>query len=109
MRISDWSSDVCSSDLPRTPSTAPRQSEIAAAWIDRHGRLPQGEMMESSIRPLDLWLRICHRVDGCDLMGHGMARDVEPLTTAGCMQPALEMPTLEIGRASCRERVWQYV
>src|SRR3546814_12686883 len=32
MRISDWSADVCSSDLWRPPSTAPTYTPRGAAW-----------------------------------------------------------------------------
>src|SRR3546814_8335139 len=38
MRISDWSSDVCSSDLP-FPSSSPflNHGSFSVAWIRRHG------------------------------------------------------------------------
>src|SRR3546814_9423661 len=66
MRISDWSSDVCSSDLGREPrrivEAADRQIHILTALVER----------EAQRRP---------------------ARRAE----------------WEIGRASCRERVCQYV
>src|SRR3546814_6110850 len=63
MRISDWSSDVCSSDLP-----------IAA---------------------------------NC---GYGRASfEFEPIRGLMAKEELLEMRGQEIGRASCRERVCQYV
>src|SRR3546814_1034727 len=74
MRISDWSSDVCSSDLP--------PSELR-------------EIIGSAVRQA---LQIEH--DG---------RIVEKI---GCLGNLVEEPAeevLEIGRASCRERVCQYV
>src|SRR3546814_10220089 len=47
MRISDWSSDVCSSDLPSGPGPVPDEPVVHLAWDDmvayaewRGGRLP---------------------------------------------------------------------
>src|SRR3546814_4317623 len=65
MRISDWSSDVCSSDL---------QSPVAAA----------GDHLVGAVDAARLHLR--RRLD-----------------------PGAALPLDEIGRASCRERVCQYV
>src|SRR3546814_5848805 len=40
MRISDWSSDVCSSDLPSSSPSAPRRSEVRrGALIEAAGTL----------------------------------------------------------------------
>src|SRR3546814_19916151 len=41
MRISDWSSDVCSSDLPGRPAGAPEQVEDARDA--RHEQQPRGD------------------------------------------------------------------
>src|SRR3546814_10224682 len=50
MRISDWSSDVCSSDLPSPPAAEPtidldaleqRVSGLSLADVDRYGHAPQ--------------------------------------------------------------------
>src|SRR3546814_3143529 len=80
MRISDWSSDVCSSDLARLYPHAPRRA---------HDRRPGGG---GGDRP------------------HPYRRGAE-LSAAGPAQlmsgPIKSCP--EIGRASCRERVCQYV
>src|SRR3546814_1897657 len=70
MRISDWSSDVCSSDLP----------------LPSQGEGPKQEL----------------------------AAEAAPATATGSWkekrrhEPAFSL-VLEIGRASCRERVCQYV
>src|SRR3546814_5769951 len=73
MRISDWSSDVCSSDLAERRSLRPGQGQGA----DR--RVPRGTDP------------------------HRQAEGSDPLPgrPSGRRQ--------EIGRASCRERVCQYV
>src|SRR3546814_2482729 len=77
MRISDWSSDVCSSDLgfavPVRCEQPRREPEAAPAGIDQGHRN--------------------HRQGGQDPeKGNDDKRD-----------------TVKIGRASCRERVCQYV
>src|SRR3546814_4371427 len=74
MRISDWSSDVCSSDLSRVVGKSGKA--IAAAW-----NLVRG-----------LPVREIGRFDG-----------VRALRSRAVAAAA------EIGRASCRERVCQYV
>src|SRR3546814_5315780 len=83
MRISDWSSDVCSSDLPApaadpariagraAPQAGGRKTIVTAKWWDAKGP-----------RTIELGAK-------------GQAE-----LTGGFM---------EIGRASCRERVCQYV
>src|SRR3546814_5366462 len=75
MRISDWSSDVCSSDLGRQGS-----------------KRPHGESADPA-----------HRGIGCP---------VHPDRHRHChrLYPAAwHFALIEIGRASCRERVCQYV
>src|SRR3546814_8350228 len=86
MRISDWSSDVCSSDLA-TPARKPRRSRGRA-----HGNIglivmnpspfaaPPGRRFPSSEFIAELDVELARRREH-----------------------------VEIGRASCRERVCQYV
>src|SRR3546814_7340943 len=95
MRISDWSSDVCSSDLASVPG---RLGRLPAAARDR-GR------------------------DGDRLMARAiMGGDFRAIRRAPASAPVAEQPDPrlalvgqfaaaqgEIGRASCRERVCQYV
>src|SRR3546814_10791532 len=73
MRISDWSSDVCSSDLRVRP---------AAQWQPEVASLNMGSMNFGLFPMLKRYKDFKH--------------DWEPAM-------------LEIGRASCRERVCQYV
>src|SRR3546814_11808737 len=97
MRISDWSSDVCSSDL------RPVRGE---------GCYLIGERGE---RYLDFASGIA-----VNLLGHGHPRLVKAIADQAATlmhtsnlygMPLGEKfaPRLEIGRASCRERVCQYV
>src|SRR3546814_9206867 len=80
MRISDWSSDVCSSDLP-CPS--------------RHGRgVDRAQEAENPDAECE-----------CATCGYTARTARKWLEQAG----APLCPIEEIGRASCRERVWQYV
>src|SRR3546814_6215212 len=77
MRISDWSSDVCSSDLPGfdlKPLTTPDLISIAAGAIALAAFL------------VAFWFNRGARADGARIEKSN-----------------------EIGRASCRERVCQYV
>src|SRR3546814_9540117 len=78
MRISDWSSDVCSSDLEQPAS-----------------------------RPVD---RLQHFLDQ-DLAGGDDRADHHRMLEKALQElPARALaPPAEIGRASCRERVCQYV
>src|SRR3546814_8452093 len=93
MRISDWSSDVCSSDL-----FAIERRGVDAVDIDRdrvgggdvHGDLPpqRGKL-----------LRVAGRFQGDQHADLAQPRRHRVVHVAGD----------QIGRASCRERVGQYV
>src|SRR3546814_6041133 len=81
MRISDWSSDVCSSDL-RTVDYIYAGDIYQANITQRFQvKLPDG------FEPLSLYARL----------------------RAGNPAPFAAFLRFEIGRASCRERVCQYV
>src|SRR3546814_2227778 len=85
MRISDWSSDVCSSDLrrgrrlARSPSYSPGSAELPGV-AHAPGQHPLGLIEDAPRR---------RHTPVCLLLGPRSAP--------------------EIGRASCRERVCQYV
>src|SRR3546814_1853426 len=86
MRISDWSSDVCSSDLrPRLPLAG---EPHLGAGLDPGGEL---EVDRLAVGQRDALHRLRRRVEE----GNG-----EAIGDVGALQ---------IGRASCRERVCQYV
>src|SRR3546814_11891658 len=112
MRISDWSSDVCSSDL-----LAPAGDGDLLA----HGRQRLTAARELRYRPVELMVREELRevmsadqpVDGQFLLVHGrqvsglQRRDDAVVSRHLAVVPGAR--TLEIGRASCRERVCQSV
>src|SRR3546814_960680 len=90
MRISDWSSDVCSSDLAERDVGEPR-GDAGCERVDRRtvdadaGAEQDHERADEGV------------VAGCD--HHGDHEHVE----------GEALLRHEIGRASCRERVCQYV
>src|SRR3546814_9823153 len=95
MRISDWSSDVCSSDLSNMsiphlnalPVIAPKKS-LAATAVFCGGRIAINQESKRYVRRF--WT-----------IGKGTLYCVIIVRTARCSG--------EIGRASCRERVCQTV
>src|SRR3546814_9327483 len=88
MRISDWSSDVCSSDLVQLN---------VAEWADGMHAHPLATLPAPAHLPP---------------AGEGARRADEGASAASCFWVSPESRSrarFEIGRASCRERVCQYV
>src|SRR3546814_5619101 len=112
MRISDWSSDVCSSDLPdHVPAELVHDFDIYnddqikrdlhAAYARLHREAPPVFYTPANGGH---WLITRH-----DLMSE-VVRDFETFSARESQIPRVEnAPLLKIGRASCRERVCQYV
>src|SRR3546814_8200286 len=100
MRISDWSSDVCSSDLGQMPQ---RLRRLMTDLIERGicpVTLATATLTEGVNLPFDIvFLTSLERRSYDAQAGQPI---VVPMSTA-------EFRNLEIGRASCRERVCQYV
>src|SRR3546814_2056557 len=92
MRISDWSSDVCSSDLPARAGgdclrrRQPRRLDVPLPHPGASGS----------------------RHDGCDPC-HRSEPDMSARSNLGLAVAAMMATVAKIGRASCRERVCQYV
>src|SRR3546814_15658195 len=86
MRISDWSSDVCSSDL-----ADPRPSLVACNTTIGYGAPNKAGS---------------HNVHGSPLGADEIAAPREHLEWP---HEAFLIPDEDIGRASCRERLCQYV
>src|SRR3546814_11765965 len=102
MRISDWSSDVCSSDLgldqlalgPGDPLAASELTQVGAADVehDRDLRLHEPAQEGDVADPAGgVLLRCDARLRRTTQRGHGQA------------------DLVELGRASVRDRVCQYV
>src|SRR3546814_11153204 len=109
MRISDWSSDVCSSDLVRRGGNLVVNEFIDALLSDL--RFDKVEMM--GMRGPNAWS--LHQARSADLWGYMLCAGKVCFTVEGQNQFELSagdvvvVPAGEIGRASCRERVCQYV
>src|SRR3546814_16619231 len=104
MRISDWSSDVCSSDLPlrpawlrnAVPSPDPGQKPMIAVVVDDMG-IDQKRSRQAIALPAPLTLAFIP-------YGYHLPELTEAAHAAGH-----ELLVHQIGRASCRERVCRYV
>src|SRR3546814_1513554 len=97
MRISDWSSDVCSSDLHPIPGI--ENHGLAPVFVGSKGRI---------LRTHEMHRKAYHQ-------GVYLVRHPEAVVTSYFryhlmlgVTPSMK-EFLEIGRASCRERVCQYV
>src|SRR3546814_20032106 len=99
MRISDWSSDVCSSDLLAFPLIGKSNEKAFAKKLDVSiaGRYERG----SGLGDFDTF----NPKVGIDF------KPTDGLTLRGSWGTAFHAPPMryEIGRASCRARVGQYV
>src|SRR3546814_11314143 len=126
MRISDWSSDVCSSDLAaheqfaidhrilieRRDQFGERPADLLAATaVDARLAAPAHDLDTNAI-PFPLG-GIVGKVDAALLQRtrkHEGAKEGD-VGKVGPLRPTLaprEQRCIEIGRASCRERVCQY-
>src|SRR3546814_17329407 len=107
MRISDWSPDVCSSDLAARPLT--RTAELATV-IRKALRHPPGAPKDPSTKSFQA-IRI-HINSELDELVAGLSAAERLLRPGGRLAVVSFHSTvdrIEIGRASRRERVCQYV
>src|SRR3546814_14827820 len=102
MRISDWSSDVCSSDLGEV------QDVVAAAL--------GGEIVTTILQGRERFSAIVRYPRELRDDPHRIGNQVLVPVPGGAQVPLGELARIEvtkgapkIGRASCRERVCQYV
>src|SRR3546814_15666951 len=101
MRISDWSSDVCSSDLVRSAGTGPIFIVTGARRRIEMGFLVLSGMLSSLIS--GMFEDGNYRAIGRDISILGEL----PWLNHGTSDS--KRVSAKIGRASCRERVCQYV
>src|SRR3546814_20245512 len=107
MRISDWSSDVCSSDLVADAGS------LSAWCLAKLGQiLPEGRYRLADGHPgkaLFGWMSGQYRFD--TYRSKREARGARVLHTAdvAAIAPMVAEMRQEVGRAPCRERVCQYV
>src|SRR3546814_8968812 len=109
MRISDWSSDVCSSDLhDRLPPRADAAARLEACVLGTafaHGYERTDPALAEFEEGLASRLKAARRQDA--------VRFIDPVSQRSlAIRPDITAPVgriAEIGRAACRERVGQYV
>src|SRR3546814_14746423 len=102
MRISDWSSDVCSSDLNTDANDGlyTRPSAVEAQ-INEAVRLSRSDLQAR--------LSVTDRNDPAYLRSECLVHLVREGRRANDQQLMSAVLPVQIGRASCRERVCQYV
>src|SRR3546814_16606263 len=108
MRISDWSSDVCSSDLAHMVALNRHTGKVI--WNKQIADYQAG--YSATTAPMVVKGKVIYGNSGGEfgIVGAVEARDVNTGELVW-RRPTIEghMGTLKIGRASCRERVCQYV
>src|SRR3546814_19238110 len=110
MRISDWSSDVCSSDLETVEAATSiviRQQDGDYPRCDRGVRRILRTIVTGQIVIIDLHPDFAFTVeDRGEVMLGTVGRE---FAVAKCFEQLGLDECHKIGRASCRERVCQYV
>src|SRR3546814_18604093 len=108
MRISDWSSDVCSSDLEKRRVGLSRLRKIGAIQVDRHARVGCQILVRLTDPANDIFFVIY--LLGIDLQaGRDLAQPLDGHDSLVAELLRFKRADGEIGRASCRERVCKYV
>src|SRR3546814_20498605 len=111
MRISDWSSDVCSSDLVEATvgdiaSSFERFRRLRSDEVDRAaGRVLPEQRTLRPLEDLDAF-EIISLVEREDRERQRLLIEVDTHRRSGAQIPRIKA---EIGSAACRERVGQYV
>src|SRR3546814_6579732 len=114
MRISDWSSDVCSSDLSDAAAKAKRIYDLELKIARAHASREQSEDFTQSA---DVWAKadFAKKAPGIDWEAYFAAAGLDKAGKFGAYHAnaitglSALVASEQIGRASCRERVWQYV
>src|SRR3546814_16150460 len=105
MRISDWSSDVCSSDLNAIAVASGANLDADAARVPDTGLGTDALLLMQMEVPVE---------ENWTLVRRAKARGARILLNLAPAAPVPEdilamLDLLQIGRASCRDRVCQYV
>src|SRR3546814_11422478 len=107
MRISDWSSDVCSSDL---------DDQIGAGFINDVpyppllrglGRRRHRQVLEWNVAEIDPGIGYARMVGDDAHRLHRQFADPPPVDKV--RQAMIELRRQKLGRATCRDRMGQYV
>src|SRR3546814_16478967 len=113
MRISDWSSDVCSSDLhilvDEAQDTNMRQWGIILSLAEEFfAAVPEDAERDRTLFTVGDRKQAIYGFQGTDPRAFATARDLFHVLGERA-QPAFRRVDLELGRASGRERVCPYV
>src|SRR3546814_12939687 len=122
MRISDWSSDVCSSDLQLNPAASIALGAVLRSWRHDEYRTKLPEKRKPTLARItivggapeteQLFQRMESVAQGVFLTRELVtqpANIIYPQRFVERCRHLTELGVEKIGRASCRERVWQYV
>src|SRR3546814_16390266 len=114
MRISDWSSDVCSSDLRgQMRNAAPAHRLQIGDKTARRRQVRPAEAPEAvERRNAEKLLQPRFGPDAVEIASTpagGIHRRAVPILRRHQLGRAAAGKLGQIGRATCRERVWQYV
>src|SRR3546814_15871747 len=106
MRISDWSSDVCSSDLTKTAEATKNQELNLKITPNRNGCLFSEAPFFCDY--------VVNYLKADPALGKTREERADLLTSGGLtikttIDPRFQKAAHEIGRASCRDRVCPYV
>src|SRR3546814_13166148 len=105
MRISDWSSDVCSSDLAAQARAAASPSPPCAPLIRMTRSASAGASSAPTATSGVTALRLLHHA----LQLAAVVQLHADVATANQLTLDEQLRKRQIGRASCRDRVCQYV
>src|SRR3546814_19477567 len=109
MRISDWSSDVCSSDLlSAILFSVAYDQQIAFQRFDEALRGAADQRVEHRAPAVAADHRQVHMLVLDEIVEQRFGRAVLDLDVDPRSERRIDAP-VKIGRASCRERVFQYV
>src|SRR3546814_8208683 len=100
MRISDWSSYVCSSDLPHAPQSMHTSASMTWSSLRMPVMASTGHFFTQAVQPMQVSMILYAKT------GPSSGRQSR---LAGSGPYLLDGTTAQIGRASGRERVFQYV
>src|SRR3546814_13711465 len=106
MRISDWSSDVCSSDLEYKKDEGGEWQPVLLRVETTVGRALLSEILPKGL-PFSVLNRALQKKEISRLINQSFRRC--GLRATVIFADKLMQPGFQIGRASCRERVCPYV
>src|SRR3546814_18117852 len=109
MRISGWSSDVCSSDLPRlVDATSDASEDQRLLSLAIRSKVPERNFRSTTKSATTAMNRAARLLENSD---HGIRRSIRSHASSGMTARLIALYTFsnELGRQSCRERVCMYV